>query len=199
MRTPATLLAVLLLATAGGCVAPPSTRILPPRPITEIPAANLPVALRPQNWTDRGGSGSCVNASTVFNLHWTNQPARADWWRRTHAGGETSTTIRRHHDSVGLRYYFTLQADPKLLDWATQTRRSCLIWYYPRHCINFVGFHPDASGTVYAHLIDNNRPTQVIRVERSRFLRAWAGYGGFALALADPAPPPPLYDALERT
>lgn len=183
-----------------GCVpAVPQLSIIPPRPVTEVPAANLPTSMRPYNWTDRAGSGSCVHASTCFNLYWSSQPEKADWWRRNHAGGETSTTIRKYHDSAGLKYFFTLRADPQLLDWCTSTRRSALIWYFQSHCINFVGFHRSPDGQVYAHLIDNNRPTQVIKVERQTFLRNWAGYGGFALALADPPVPPPLYDAVERT
>lgn len=203
----ATLTAVALLGVSliSGCaVIEQPIRLLPPIGVTEVPAANLPVSLRPHNWVDSRGSGSCVHASTVFNLQWANQPAKADWWRRSHAGGETSTSIRQYHDSAGLLYYFTLpdpdrKVDPALLEWATRTRRSCLIWYYTAHCVNFVGFHRGQDGVQYAHLIDNNRPGQVIRIEREKFLKAWAGYGGFALALADPPSPPPLYDAIVRT
>jgi len=195
------LLAIALLAT--GCVANPSShrepRLLPPIAAAEVPAANLPVNLRPFNWTDARGSGSCVNASTVFNLHWSNNPELADWWRRSHAGGETSTSIRRHHDERNLRYFYTLRADPALLDWCTATRRSALIWFYPSHCINFCGFHRDESGREVAYLLDNNRPRNWIKVERSKFLKEWAGYGGFALALAADPVPPPLYDAIDRS
>lgn len=188
------LLLVVLSLPAIGCTPTASPAVvIPPVGVSEIPAANLPVELRPHNWTDRGGSGSCVNASTVYNLRWTSNESLADWWRKNHAGGETTTTIRQHHDARNLRYYFTLSADPRILDWCTVTRRSALIWYYPRHCITFAGFHGQ-----HAHLIDNNRPTQVIRVEREEFLRNWAGYGGFALALANPPVPPPLYDARQR-
>jgi hypothetical protein len=193
-------LAMLIALCCCGCVQPsqPETRLLPRLGVMEVPGGNLPVELRPYNWTDRGGSGSCVNASTVFNLHWTNQPEMADWWRRNHAGGETSTTIRRYHDQKNLRYFYTLKADPSLLDWCTATRRTALIWYYPSHCINFCGFVTE-NGKQVAYLLDNNRPKQFIKVERSRFLREWAGYGGFALALADAPVPPPLYDAIDRS
>ncbi|HBJ34230.1 MAG TPA: hypothetical protein DDZ51_05580 [Planctomycetaceae bacterium] len=196
------MLAVILI-TLSGCVAPSKQlaepRILPPMAAAEVPVANLPVELRPMNWTDARGSGSCVNASTVFNLHWSNQPQLADWWRRNHAGGETSTTIRQHHDRQNLRYFYTLRADPAILDWCTATRRSALIWYYPSHCINFCGFHRDESGREMAYLLDNNRPRNWIKVERAKFIREWAGYGGFALALAAPPVPPPLYDAIDRS
>ena len=77
------LLPAMLLIALSGCVAPakpaPEPRILPPMAATEVPVANLPVSLRPFNWVDSRGSGSCVNASTVFNLHWSNQPQLADW------------------------------------------------------------------------------------------------------------------------
>jgi len=187
------------LAFATGCVpVEQPIRLIPPKGLTEVPAANLPVSLRPHNWVDSRGSGSCVHASTVYNLQWAHRPEMADWWRRNHAGGETSTTIRRYLDRAGLKYYFTLNADPTLLDWATATRRSCVIWFFTAHAINFVGFHRGPDGIVYAHLVDNNRPTEVIRIERQSFLKRWAGYGGFAVALADPPSPPPLYDAIVR-
>lgn len=187
-------------AVSAGCVPPAASHasILPPRTVDEVPAANLPRSLRPHNWTDARGSGSCVHASTVYSLFWCGKPSTAQWWRKSHAGGETANTIRRYHDAAGLKYFYTLNADPRLLDWATQTRRAAIIWYYPRHCVSFVGFHAGTDGRAMAHLVDNNRPSEVIRIERSKFLREWAGYGGFALALADPPVPPPLYDAVQR-
>jgi hypothetical protein len=193
-------IAILAILTAG-CALPtqPTARILPPRGLADATPPALAVSLRPYNWTDAAGSGSCVHASTCYNLLATNQPDLAETWRRRHAGGETATTIRQYHDAAGLRYYFTLSADPELLDWATKTRRSCLIWYFPAHCVNFVGFSRGPDGQTVANLIDNNRPTQIIRIERQTFLRSWAGYGGFALALADAPIPPPLYDATQRT
>ncbi len=196
----APLLLISLVLTGCASTAPvPEPRLLPSLAAAEVPAANLPVSMRPFNWTDERGSGSCVNASTVFNLRWSNQAQLADWWRRNHAGGETSSSIRLHHDARNVRYFYTLRADPALLDWCTRTRRSCLIWYYPSHCINFCGFHRDESGKVMAYLLDNNRPRNWIRVERAKFLREWAGYGGFALALAADPIPPPLYDAIDRS
>lgn len=196
----ASVVALVVALAASGCSVPdrlllPS--LVPAQGVNERPAANLPVELRPYNWTDRRGSGSCVNASTVFNLQWTHQPRLAEWWRRNHAGGETSASIRRHHDNAGLRYWYTTRADPAILDYCTRTRRSAVIFYFPSHAINFCGFHREG-GTEYAYLLDNNRPKQWIKVERSQFLRAWAGYGGFALTLANPPVPPPLYDAVSR-
>lgn len=198
-------LAVLVCSVATGCSVPEANqpiRIVPPVAVSEIPGANLPVDLRPYNWTDRGGSGSCANASSVYNLQWAAKPDVAEYWRRTHAGGETASSLRAKHDAAKQPYYYTLKADPALLDWATRTRRSAVIWYYPSHAINFCGFgrDPDSPGDqrIYAFLCDNNRPTRFIKVERSAFLRAWAGYGGFGLALAAPPVPPPLYDAVSH-
>jgi hypothetical protein len=190
------------VACFSGCdVSDPvaSLQIAPMMPASEIPGANLPAELRPKNWTDAGGSGSCVNASTVHNLRWSNQPAMAEFWRRTYAGGETDSSIRRAHDANALPYFFTRAADMAFLQWVTDTRRSALIWYYPSHCINFNGFHRDPSRptdpTVYAWMCDNNRPSRFIRVPADTFAQKWAGYGGFGLALAAPPVPPPLFPA----
>jgi hypothetical protein len=196
-RLSLTLIALFAIASAGCTMqpAPGSIGILPPRAVPTPPSLVAP--LRPYNWTDAAGSGSCVHASTCYNLLHSGRAADAATWRRSHAGGETSTTIRQYHDAAGLRYVFTLNADPRLLDWATQTRRSALIWYYPAHCVNFVGFST-VEGRAVANIVDNNRPTQLIRIDRATFLSNWASYGGFALALADPPIPPPLFDAIER-
>lgn len=197
----------LLLAAFVGCdeVAGvvDNVRLASLRPSLELPGANLPDSLRPRNWTDSRGSGSCVNASTMFNLRWSAQPDMADYWRKTYAGGETDSSIRRAHDQNRLPYYFTRSADRSFLEWVTATRRSALIWYYPSHCVNFVGFHADPTRptdpTVYAWLCDNNRPARFIRVPVQEFQSKWAGYGGFGLSLASPPVPPPLFNALERS
>jgi hypothetical protein len=178
-------------------------RIAPLRAVTETPQANLPQALRPYNWVDAGGSGSCVNASTVYNSHWSALPELAKWWRANNAGGETDYSIRRKHDAAGVPYFYTLQADPTFLNWVSDTRRSALIWYYDSHCVNFVGFARDpqrpADPQTYAWLCDNNRPSRYIPIPRETFLRNWAHYGGFALALKSPPVPPPLFPASDRS
>ncbi|EMI17770.1 hypothetical protein RMSM_05296 [Rhodopirellula maiorica SM1] len=198
------MLALIALVVCCGCnELPQRVTTLPIKRVVETPAANLPTSLRPYNWTDARGSGSCVNASTVYNLTWSAKPELAAWWRKNHAGGETDTSIRRSHDAVGLRYYYTRNADPEFLKWVTKTRRSALIWYYQSHCVNFVGFHRDPTrpddSTMYAWLCDNNRPTRYIKVPIDSFLRKWAGYGGFGLALKDPPVPPSLFSATTRS
>ena len=192
---PICLLLLFGLAVCLGCQSVPQTRLVPnPPPAAEIPVANLPESLRPYNWTDVGGSGSCVNASTVYMLRWRGMEAMADWWRANHAGGETDSTIRKHHDAAGIRYVFTRAADASFLDWCSRTRRGAIIWFYERHCISFVGF-ATVEGREYAFLNDNNRPQRFIRIERGAFIRRWAGYGGFGLSQLNPPVPPPLYPA----
>jgi len=194
----------LLCLLCAGCVDrdPLSdVRLAALRPFVEVPVASLPDSLRPVNWTDARGSGSCVNASSMFNFRWTNQPDLANWWRKTYAGGETETSIRRAHDQARVPYYYTRSADRSFLEWATATRRSALIWYYPSHCINFVGYHRDPARptdpTVYAWLCDNNRPARFIKIPEPEFGRKWLSYGGFGLTPAAPPVPPPLFNAIE--
>lgn len=196
----APLLACVVALAAAGCRDAPApgklVAVTPPAP--EVPVANLPADMRPYNWTDSGGSGSCVNASTVFQLLWRNNPELAEKWRKTYAGGETDSSIRRHHDREGLNYRYTVRAEADFLDWCTATRRGAIIWYYPRHCVTFCGFHRDTDGTTYAYINDNNRPQRYIKIERAEFLRKWRDYGGFALSILDPPVPPPLFPAYTR-
>lgn len=198
LRHPA-ILAACVFAAAGGCVPAPSIparqmEIVMPPP-REIPVANLPEKLREWNWTDSGGSGSCVHASTVYHLRWQNQIEWAQWWRDNHAGGETDSSIRRYLDRAGLEYEYTLNADPEFLQKATDSRRGAIIWFYPYHCVHFCGL-AEVDGRKYAFICDNNRVEQYIRVEFSEFVRRWKEYGGFALSVTSFSPvPPPLYPA----
>lgn len=187
-----------LVVVLAGCQTPqvlrPSMIVNAPPP-AEVPVANLPELLREWNWTDSRGSGSCVHASTVFHLRWQNQIEWADWWRRTYAGGETDSSIRRYMDSAGLKYEYTLTADPAFLQKATDSRRGAIIWFFPYHCVHFCGL-AEVDGKKYAYICDNNRIEQYIRVEYSEFCRRWKEYGGFALSVTSFSPvPPPLYPA----
>lgn len=191
----ARIICCLLAIACCGCTNPPSLSVVPPRGINEVPGANLPASMRPTNWTDSFGSGSCVNASTVYMLRWRGREAMADWWRANHAGGETGSSIRAAHDAAGLRYVYTDRADPSFLDWCSQTRRGCIIWFYDSHCVTFCGWS-NKDGRQVAMINDNNRPSRYIEIERNEFIRRWAGYGGFGLSLLDPPVPAPLYNAL---
>lgn len=53
--------------------------------VMEQPVVKLPRELREWNW----GGGSCVHASTVMVLRWSNNMELADWWRKTYSGGES--------------------------------------------------------------------------------------------------------------
>lgn len=185
------IVAAAVLALAVGCQPPalpsPAITLNSPPPMPAPAAGELPVDLRPYNW---GRTGSCVHASNMYQLRWANREDMADWWRANKLGGETSSSIRRHCDEAGLRYAYTLSGDPAFLDWVHRTRRACLIWYYDRHCVTFVGFD-DAGNAV---INDNNRPTQHIRIPRDQFLRRWKNeFDGFALALLDSPVPPRLW------
>lgn len=185
---------IALVSFATGCMQP-EVKVIPPRGVIEVPIANLPESLRPTNWVDAFGSGSCVNASTVYMLRWRNMEDLADWWRKNHAGGETGSSIRRHNEAVGLTYVYTDQTDASFLDWCSRTRRGAIIFFYERHCVTFCGWAQE-NGKIVAKLNDNNRPSKYISIERNEFLRRWRGYGGFALTQLAPPVPPVLYNAL---
>lgn len=197
-RRLAALCAGLLLLAAIGCTTTPQAPQLDPLPppAAEVPAANLPESLREWNWTDAQRSGSCVHASLVYHLRWQNQLQTADWWRRTHAGGETAQSIRQHLDRAGLRYEYTEAADPAFLIEATRNRRGAIIWYYDLHCVHFCGFTNDR-GRLEAIICDNNRVERFIRIPAGEFCNNWAGYGGFALSVTGEPVSPPLAPAYQ--
>lgn len=174
------------LALASGCDSPlrPTARPLP-APTAEQPPANIPAALHQRNWLGPQRQGSCVHASLVSHLRWLNQFALGERWRATYGDGEYDSRLRSRLDAAGIDYVFTLRADPRFLDWCSETRRGCILWWKPSHCCTFVGWVKQ-DGREFAAILDNNSPGRFELTEREQFIRLWAGYGGFALAVIDP-------------
>lgn len=206
-------LAVLLLAACGCSQVDTRKPYALPRPAAEAPVCNLPPQFHQRNKLGRLGQGSCVHASLVNHLRWLNQfELAAQWWAK-YGDGETASGIRRKLDAAGLgdKYYFTEKADPRFLDWCTINRVGCILWWKPSHCCTFQGFsrgadilayYPGARATdgekiepnlQYAAILDNNYPGRIEFTERTQFVRLWAGYGGFGLAVLDnPTPSMPF-------
>lgn len=181
--------ALMLVIVAVGCEEAPIRVQSLPAPAAESPPANPPVQMRQHNWTrtnERGQEeGSCVFASLITHVRWLNRPKLAEYIRANFGGGEYDSRLRDKLDALGVYYDYTVRADPRFLDWASQTRRGSILWWKPYHCCTFLGWARGNDGRQYAVICDNNHPTQLEFVERSSFARLWAGYGGFALTLTD--------------
>lgn len=181
-----------VIALISGCDFVQSRWIALDDPPPEKPLANLPLALREQNWPDRNGSGSCVIASSIYHLRWHNQLALADYFRRTHAGGQTASSIQEKWRAAGIPFACTERGDPDFLEWCSRNRHGAIIWYFDRHCVHFCGFSV-INGVEHALISDNNRIGFFIRIPKQQFIREWRGYGGFACtALLSPAPALPF-------
>lgn len=184
-----------------GCSTQPTieVRLLsqPPQ-LVDNPPFQLPRALRQENWRAQGtGEGSCVIASTISMVRWQQQYELAAYLRQKHEGGQTASGIQSHLTRARVPFVCTETADPNFLEWATVSRRGAIIWFFPYHCVTFCGFGKGPAGNQVAWILDNNRTERFIPIEKSEFLRRWAGYGGFALTtLYEPAPPTP-WRALE--
>lgn len=192
---------ILVLLCLAGCDEQPSieVRLLPrPKAAADNPPFQLPQSLRQRNWVSKtNGEGSCVIASTVSLVRWQQQFELAEYLRNKYSGGQTASSIQSYLTQARVPFVCTETADPRFLEWATQCRRGAIIWFFPFHCVTFAGFGTDSTGRPVAWILDNNRPERFIPVEKSEFLRRWAGYGGFALTtLYEPAPPTP-WRALE--
>ncbi len=173
-------------------------------PSIEVPAANVPASLRYTNWADRNGSGSCVIASSCSAFEWFNRPELAAKFRKTYAGGQTETSILNKYLDSKIPFVATRPAeivaklggyrygDPRILELCSSTRRACVIWYFPNHCVTFVGFS-QWQGQEVAWLLDNNRKERFIPIPKSQFLTEWRGFGGFAaIPWLTPAPSLPF-------
>lgn len=198
MRNP---LLLILIAFIGGCLcvgcAPTPQWALLPEPSTEIPGANLPVALRQTNWLGSAREGSCVHASSIYVHRWNGNYELADWWRTKYGNGETGSGIMKKLTEAKVPFYATAKGDPAVLEYATRTRRAAIIWFFTSHCVTFCGFAKDADGKEYAYICDNNRVAQFIKIEKQAFIRRWQrDYDGFACCFLGTPLPPPLYPAL---
>ena len=173
-------------------------------PVLEVPAANVPLALRYKNWPDRNGSGSCVIASSCSAFEWFNRPDLATKFRKTYAGGQTETNILDKYRESRIPFVATQNpevvartsgyryGDPRILELCSSTRRACIIWYFPNHCVTFVGFS-QWQGQEVAWLLDNNRKERFIPIPKNQFISEWRGFGGFAVVpWLTPAPALPF-------
>lgn len=183
------ILACTCAIACTGCVAPTIVAVRPLPP--ETPSMNLPKSLRQENWL-YAGEGSCVHASTCSHLRWLGLYDLAAQWRRKYGGGEYASGILAKYQAEGLQSAHTMDADPRFLEWVTARRSGAIIWFFPSHCVNFVGFGRDERGQEVAYLLDNNRTAQFLRIPKAKFLQAWASYGGFAACAVSHLPPPPL-------
>lgn len=154
----------------------------------ECPYPLVGIADLPEQWRERNyAGGSCGHAAMISALRWQGLYELADWWRSNHAGGVTDTSMINAAEQAGLRFAYTDQAESKFLEWCGRTRRAAVIFYFPAHAINFLGYHDGK-----AVLLDNNRTDRYLYVPRAEFLSKWAGWGGFALApVYDPRSPKP--------
>ena len=190
-----------LLLCFAGCEQTQWREII--RKDTEVPVANVPKQLRQTNWADAKGSGSCVIASSCSVFQWSNRPDLATKFRKSYAGGQTDSSIKTKWKAANIDFVAPTTdseyGDPEALQWASDTRRAAIIWYFPNHCVTFCGFGKH-EGTEVAWLLDNNRVERFIPIEKRKFLADWRGiYGGFyAIPLLTPAPSLP-YVGYEAT
>ncbi len=137
--TPFVRCAAIALVMVCGCDFSPSTARPLPVPAAEQPPANLPAPLHQRNWTGPLRQGSCVHASTVNHMRWLNLYELGEKWRATYSDGEYDDRLRKRLDAADVDYSFTLRADPRFLDWATESRRGAILWWKPSHCCTFMG------------------------------------------------------------
>lgn len=182
------LLVSLLFA---GCEDKASKRVRAlPQQQPEAPQVSIPASLRAKNWLGPQRQGSCVYASLTTHTRWQNNFELADWCKKQ-GDGEYADRLKRKLDSIGVKHASTEQASVEFLDWCASTRRGCVLWWKPSHCCTFAGYVV-RNGVTYCAIIDNNQPGSFELTERSQFIRLWAGYGGFGLAvLGSPASPLP--------
>ena len=145
--------------------------------LREIPAVNIPQALRVSNWSAWDGEGSCAHAAIAALLNWQGQYDVARWWTDTYSGGETPAGLAAKANAIGLDFAETTDGDESFLEWAVNTRRGAVVairasYLYPDsggyHAVCLV--HMDAKDV---GLLDNNDTRKIVWKSRDGFLREW--------------------------
>jgi hypothetical protein len=171
---------------------------VPPPALRQVPPLDLPPAMRQGNY--RGGS--CLWAAMQDVLLWGGREEAAARCRAQCSGGAAASEVEEWAAASQIPLITTRDGDADFLDWCADTRRGAAVYWiaggphvcrkcgkvHADHALTFCGF---VAGE--AVLIDSNRPGQLIRMPREKFLADWRAAGGVALTLADrhPAPPRP--------
>lgn len=183
---------VVLLITAGAIeLTPPALAAIGRLRVARHYNSYLP----PPSWRQKNyWGGSCYHASTITALRWISQHEQAAWWRQRHGHGEYTERLSRKLTAAGIPHIVHQRGDVRFLEECTAARLICAFPYYPSHAINFCGFTADDR---YAVLLDNNRTSQPIYVEKATFVANWRNrYGGDAIAILGNPPAPEIRPAL---
>lgn len=180
---------VLLLCVAivisVGCGEPVPRLQWVPNPVdVKTPVANIAEGVRVENWVgnspEHGSGGSCVHASSINVFQGAGREDLSQLWRaRRYEGPETGNGILSKYKAEGIPHLWTETADTKLLEQATATHRTGIIFYFPGHCVEFVEF-AQYQGREVAVLLDNNFVDRYFLIDRPTFERSWKYYDGFA-------------------
>lgn len=185
MKHVPTLLLLLVCLLSVGC-----TRGItvgkndPPEPRLEFPQSRLPEEMRFRNWVVNG-EGSCAVASSTYILSYLGHHEKSKWLRRNRGGGQTETSLRKIFDEIQLNYEYTSKGNPQFLERMSADRRPCTIWWKPYHSCVFVSAENVEGYGKCAIVWDNNSPSKYEVYEWNKFVRAWRGYGGFAITFTD--------------
>jgi len=153
---------------------------------------DLPPDMREPNYA----GGSCGHASMTTLMRSMGLTEFADWWRRTYSGAESLGGVIAKMEKAGLRYAYTSSGSMEFLQRCHDTGRGAVIFYKPRHIVNFVGLDAE-----YVYLLDNNatrypeRHGHYERIPRKTFEQNWkSNYGGrgWTLVYRPPIPRPTI-------
>ena len=109
-----------------------------------------------------------------------------------------TTKLDAKLDANGIDYYSTTRGDDSVLEWSSKTRRPCVITYWPAHAVLFCGYTVH-NGKAYAAILDNNRISNLIFVDKQVFLSNWkTKYWGCATVILNkPTPMLPSWNQKE--
>lgn len=138
-------------------------------------------------WRIRNRNGSCGHCSTAMHLRWLQLFDQGDQWWSNYRGGEYFQRHLGRLRRAGVKFIYTEDGDPAIIDYAIRTRRGAIVYDMPRHIRNMQG---GQAGNVY--VLDNNAISRLQPIERRRWERRWKQVSGIAIVVLSGSPPPPV-------
>jgi hypothetical protein len=138
-------------------------------------------------YRQRNRSGSCGHASTTSALRWLQEHNKAsDWWG-TYRNGENFDRHLSRLRAQGIKYVATSDGDERVLEYAAWSRRGAVVYWPPRHIVNYMGRVGDR-----IFILDNNHTNRFDTYDYADWVQRWRRNGGCAFVILDGEVPPPV-------
>jgi hypothetical protein len=156
-------------------------------PLANSEAGEQQIADLAPVYRQRNASGSCGHASTCSALRWLQEHSKANHWWSTYRNGENFDRHLSRLRAQGIKYVATSDGDERVLEYAAWSRRGAVVYWPPRHIVNYMGRVGDR-----IFILDNNHTNRFDTYDYADWVQRWKRNGGCAFVVLSGEVPPPV-------